>query len=411
MATLEVVEQLITNRIEDDLRKKDDFASDPLGYCVYLFFLLKNGVRSPEVENLTDWMNIWVDDVINRKNLTRFVDRDFSSALFAYYCLKKFGRLKTKIQPENLRELSSSYVESNRFFDSFTLSAIIILAMSEMKDNIENYSNVVEWLKNEVDHEIVFNDGKNLIFASIFFEELGSEDYLRRIVDYCWGKLIENSVPSYDELFFAWILWKFKKLREEKDLPKIREFTDTTIKNASKFLREEPVSESIKEIYGLDIKTKRIGFGLSKIAVGVYLDILKDFIQRTVRVTKEELSRKDIPTWIRSSSIIASVLLFSDALILWTSFGSRIVRKVSLDITDITWDSFLPAAGQYLINVCIFLSVISFAVISISLLWDISYKGYTDPKTVKENLKQRLKNRYLDIFVILLTVVAGLFGV
>jgi len=410
MATHEMIEQLITNRIEDDLRKKDDFAGDPFGYSIYLFFLLKNGIRSPEIENLADWMNFWVDNIINQKNLTRFVDREFTSAVFAYYSLKKFRRLRTKVQLENIKQLTSMYAEGNRFFDSFTFSVIILLATLEMKDNIENHSDVMRWIKNEVDHEIVFNDAKNLVLASIFFEELGSEDYLRRIVDYCWKRLVENSIPSYDELFFAWVLWKFRRLREEKDLPRIREFTDTTLRNAGKFLKE-PVDESIKEVYGSDIKIKQIGFGLSKISLGVYFDIFNDFIQRTVRVAKEELSRKDVPPWIRSSSLIASILLFADVSIVWASFQLGVIKKVSFDTANITWYSFQLAATQYLFNAGIFLTVVILGVVSISLLWDTGYKGYIDPKIVKDNLKQRLKNRILDTLLIFLAILAGLFGI
>jgi hypothetical protein len=410
METHEMVEQMITDRIEEELKRKEDFSRDPLGYSLYSFFLLKNGIRTPEVENLTDWMNSWVDDIINQRKISRFVDRDFSSALFSYYCLRKFRRLKKKVQLASFDQLLSSYVESNRFFDSFTFSAIILIGMLDMKDEIDNYSNVINRLKNDVERETVFNDAKNLVFASIFFEQLGSGDYLKRIVDFCWKKLMDNSIPIYDELYFAWVLWKFRKLREERDLPKIREFTDSTITNGRKFLHKEPRDESIEEIYGSDIKTNRIGFNLSKIALGVFLDILKDYLQRTVRVTREEMARKDIPVWIRSSSLIASILLVSEIPILWASFGFGLVRRATLNTSNLTWQSFWPAGAQYLINASIFLIVMGFAVISVSLLWDTVYKGYTDAKIVKNNLIKRLTNRFFDFFVILLTIAAAIFG-
>jgi len=410
MITNEMTEQFITNRIENDLRKKDELIKDPLGYSIYLFFLLKNGIRSPEVDNLVDWMNSWVENIINQGKFSKFVDKELTSAVFAYYSLKRFKRLRTKVQSENLQQLLTSHVKAHCFFDNFTLSLMILLAVSDTKNVIESYFNVLEWVKREVGRETVFNDAKNLVLACILFEKLSFEHYLRKVIEYCWRRLTDNNIPYYDEIFYAWVLWTFRNLKEEKELPQIREFTHTSIRNASGLLKEEPVDESVKQYYGLDTRAEYSGFNLSKISLAVYLDILHDFMQITLRVTKEELSRKDIPPWVRLSPLLSAILLFSDGAVLWVSFQWNIVKRISL--ADMTWHSFRLAIPQYLINFIIFLTVISLGVVSISFLWDIGYKGYIDPKLIKGNLRQRLKSRVMEgiVIALILAILAGLFG-
>lgn len=405
MEKIETMERIIIDKIEYDLRKIEDYFKDPLGYSVYLLFMLKNNRRSPEIEHLVDWMNSWIDNKINQRTFSRFVDKEFASASFAYFSLKTYKQLRTKVQMQNLKQLTSEFIEDNRFFGNFTLS-VIILCMSDIKDEIESYSSVLEWIKNETNKKVVLNDAKNLVLASMLFQKLDSKDYLKKLVDYCWERLSENNVPYYDELYYSYVLWKFKELRGEKDVPKIREFTDSSIRNAERFLREEPVDESLKEVYGVDVKKIPSEINTSKIFLGVYFDLLIDFSQQTIRVAKEELTRKDIPMWIRLGSLISIVFIVSDILILWFSFQWNLIKQVSIDFSKITLSSFVIAAVQFVINVLIFLTVIVLGIISISLFLDIVYRGYGNSQIIKNNLKTRFKK--LIVGEILIPLVLGI---
>ena len=407
MTTYDVIEQKITTKIEYDLKKTEDFARDPLGNSFYLFFALKNELRSSEIENLVDWMNLWVDTVINQRKFTRFVDKEFTSAVFSYFSLRKFRRLRTRVRSESVEELVSQYVKDDRFFSSFTLSAIILLALSDMKDKIESYSKVLKWVESEVDNGAVFKDAKNIVLASILFEMQGAEPYLKRIVEFCWRRLSDNDIPYSDELFYAWVLWTYRDRREEKELSTIRNFSDTTIENASRLLEEEPQNPSIVEHYGSDMKVPLHDFNLSKIYLGIYLDLLTDFTKKTVRVAREELQRKDIPPWIRMSSLISGILLLSDGLIAFFSFQFKLVNRIPF--SEITWN-LIP---QFLINLLLFLAVVIIGVIALSMLWDTGYKGIVDPKIVKENLRHRLSNRAIEgiiIALVLIPLLTSIFG-
>ncbi len=352
-------------------------------------------------------MNLWVDSVINQRKFTRFVDKEFTSAVFSYFSLKKFRRLRAKVKSEGLEELVSKHVKDDRFFRSFTLSAIVLIALSDMKDEIESYSRVLKWIESEVENGAAFKDAKNLVLASILFEMQGAEVYLKRIVEFCWRKLSDNDIPYSDELFYAWVLWTYRNRLEKKELPTIRNFSDTTIENASRLLEEEPQNAFIIEHYGSDIKAPMRDFNLSKIYLGIYLDLLTDFTKKTIRVAREEWQRKDISPWIRMSSLISGILLFSDVSITWLSFQFKLVNKIP--ISEITSNS-LP---QFLINLFLFLSVVIIGLVAISMLWDTGYKGIVDTKTVNNNLKHRLSNRVVDgiiIALVLIPLLSSMFG-
>ncbi|MCS7365263.1 MAG: hypothetical protein NDF54_07505, partial [archaeon GB-1867-035] len=99
MNAINDVERKLRELINRDLEVsfEEERLRDPLIYSVYLFFLLKNKVESYAIDNLIDWMNYWIDEVLNKKNFSKFVDREFTSALFGYYSLSIAGRLSREI--------------------------------------------------------------------------------------------------------------------------------------------------------------------------------------------------------------------------------------------------------------------------------------------------------------------------
>jgi hypothetical protein len=62
------IESKIKKYIEKDLYQINfvERLRDPLGLSIYLFFLLKHKVSSPAVDNIIDWMNSWIDLIINQ---------------------------------------------------------------------------------------------------------------------------------------------------------------------------------------------------------------------------------------------------------------------------------------------------------------------------------------------------------
>jgi hypothetical protein len=123
-------ESFIFERLADDLRQIHDIdaiSNDPIGHSIYLYFLLKNRIKTPETDNLIEWMNVWVSNIINDKKYSTFLDRDITSALFTLYSLKSFGKLTVKVKEVELINLFHEYIDNNRFFDNFTFTVIICL--------------------------------------------------------------------------------------------------------------------------------------------------------------------------------------------------------------------------------------------------------------------------------------------
>ena len=58
-----------------------DFDKDPFGYCTYLFFLLKNNIEEENIDNLVDWMNAYIQEVIGNKKISKSADAEITTAL------------------------------------------------------------------------------------------------------------------------------------------------------------------------------------------------------------------------------------------------------------------------------------------------------------------------------------------
>lgn len=412
MEPLDVMERLVSDKIGDDLRKIEELsiiANDPLGYAVYLYFLLKNERRSVVIDNLIDWMNSWVENIIIERNFSRFVDVEVASAFFAFFSLRTFGRLTVQVEVKKLTQLASEHVQDDRFFGAFTLSSIMVLALSDFQRETENYSNLLTLIQNQATEKHVVNDAKNIVVTSILFERLQSEVYLRRIVDYCYDRMLENTIPSHDELYYAYVLWKFKDLRGRKeDIQRIRKFTMTSINNAKKLIEKEVVDESVEEFYGTDLQRVTSRVNVSKIWLGIFLDLLIDFSKGTIRVSKEELTRKDVPFWIRSGSLISAIIFLINIPVLWIGFQWNIIRRAPIDLSMLTLNSAIPLLSQFFINSFFFFLVVFLSVTSASLFWDVVFESSGNPEVIKRNLKMRLSKHL--IYEIIVPLSLGLLG-
>jgi len=411
METPGIVEKLVSNKIMCDLEQVNELtmvSKDPIGYAVYLYFLLKNKIRNVEVENLTDWMNSWVENILVQRNFSKFIDRELASSLFAYFSLKTFGRLSVNVKNDSLEKLFSEYIEEAHFFSNFTLSTLIAVSLADSKDTIQEYPDLLAWIKKQVEEKSIFNDAKNLVFASMLFEKISAEDYLRKVFDYCYDRLLENNIPYYDELYYAYVLWKFRFVKEKNEgIKRIREFTDESLENAKRNMVKEE-DESVENIYGADTQKTATKISTSKIYLGVFTDLLNDFSQGTVKVSKEELARKDFPRWVSLGPLISVIIFLSSGGIAWLAFQLNALIKSGL-IADPFWS----VVGQFVISGLLFVFVMFLLATGSSILWDIVYKRICMPKVIKDNLKSRLKEYvWLEVALpLILGILRIFFGV
>jgi hypothetical protein len=271
MATKERIKAIIDKAIEAGF--EEGMERDQLGDSIYLFFLTRNNIESPRIDNLIDWMNSHVENILNQRHLSRFVDRQITSALLGYYSLKLIGRLRTKVDIDKVDELLSKFTTDDSFFNNFTYSVLILLSLSEERNNIHLFNRVLDWVKKSVQRGAFFNDAKNLVFTSMLLHTMNAHDELKALVETCLERVSKNIERFDEKIYYAWVLWNYRAIVEDRDLSKIIEVTKTALENVVTTLGEEMVDSSIMEMYGFDTKPE----GLSKILLGTSLDLLIKF--------------------------------------------------------------------------------------------------------------------------------------
>jgi len=267
------IESKIKKYIEKELYQINfvERPRDPLGLSIYLFFLLKNKVSSPAVDNIIDWMNSWIDLIINQEKFSRFVDREITSALLGYYTLKTNKMLRVSIDESKLVKLLSLSTSNNLYFDNLTYTILILLSLTDKRSNIPSFNRILQRIKDTIKEGTIINDAKNLVFSSILLEKLKDKDSLHELVNICYKKISEKDIRFDDRIYYSWVIWNYRKLLEEH-FPSIRDFVEATLTNALTLLEEEEADESIKEMYGNEVR-----FGVSRILLAILFDLIVEF--------------------------------------------------------------------------------------------------------------------------------------
>ena len=281
MSDLLEIENKIKAYIEKEIYQTNftERPRDPLGFSIYTFFLLKNKVASPALDNLIDWMNSWIDIIINKEELSRFVDREVTSALLGYYALKTNGLFKTSVDQSKLIKLLSSSISDNLYFGNLTYSILILLSLADKRYELPFFDRIIQRIKDNIEGRTIINDAKNLVFASLLLEKLKERSSLNKLVEICFRKIAEGNIRFDDRIYYAWVVWNNRKARE-KDLPVIRNFVEDALKNALIIPNEKEVDESVKEIYGVETKV-----GVSRILLATSLDLLVDFNKSELEIS------------------------------------------------------------------------------------------------------------------------------
>ncbi|HEY83289.1 MAG TPA: hypothetical protein G4O01_08415 [Dehalococcoidia bacterium] len=396
MDSVEVLREKLRSWIEEETQT--DLATDPLGFAIYLFFLLKNGVESPGTDNLVDWMNAWIDQKINQEKFGRFVDRELTSAVLASYCLKRYKRLSVNVEAKQLADIVSKHVVNRSLFNNIAYTAIILLSLADIRNKVPPFNEVLKQLEKEVTESAVFNDPKNLLFTALLFEKLGNDEKLKEVVDYCFKAVSKNKVRSDDAVYYAWVLWNYRQFREKNDIAILREFVDTTLRNIPAFFQTQAANSSIRNVYGADSKR-----GVSKILVAASLDLATNFGTETVRVSKEELG--GLPLLTRIGGIVSFLILGFDTWLGWYLWQIGWLGAIQADAVSAR---VIPSLRSAIL--CIILA--SMAVISISLFWDSVVRGYRNNKIIIDNATRRTKKWAIEVLIggILVSILLNVIG-
>ncbi|WP_456330658.1 hypothetical protein [Archaeoglobus sp.] len=260
--------QMIEQDITTNLREEGE--RDPLGFSIYAYVMVKNGLETQSTDFLIDWLNAWIDKV-SAEGFGKFLDRNVTALLFSYYTLKTAGRLKTEINIEELIENKlPNYIHKNMFFGSLTHSIIILLSLTGLNIDIRGFEIVLEGVLESLRKGTLVNDPKNVVFAATLFERLNLSRELRTLIEVVSDKFVSNDIFFDEKIYLSWVLWRYKSELRTK-MPEI-------ISNVKKFVEnflmsideEEDDLELASEVYGIgDRKSKH-----SRILLGIALDLL-----------------------------------------------------------------------------------------------------------------------------------------
>jgi len=238
------IENKIKKYIEDELLQInfEERPRDPFGLSIYLFFLLKNKVASPALDNIVDWMNAWVDLIINKEKISRFIDRELASAIFGYYALKTNKMLRISLDESKLIRLLSSNINNGLYFDNFTYTILILLSLIDKRSYIPSFDKSLKLIKDAIEDRTIINDAKNLVFSSMLLEKLKEESSLNNLVEVCYRKISESDIRFDDRIYYAWVVWHYRKMIEQR-FPLVRDFVENTLKNALTLLEQEETDQ------------------------------------------------------------------------------------------------------------------------------------------------------------------------
>ena len=259
------------DKINELIQDMEERERDPLGHSICLYFLLKSDLSSPQIDDLVDWMNSWVNRIVNNIQFGRFMDREIVSALFGYYLLRKFNKLKIKVNEENISKLiTKDIIKNGLYFGDPLYSSLILISIYNFNEQESLNDVVLKTLREVMFKSNFFNDAKRLIFVSILLEEMGDRSRLEKLVKLCEKRVLEEGVRFDDGVYYAWILWQYKHFTNR--FFRIFDFVRNTLQNAQVFLGLEELERETVEFYGKPVHPK-----FSKIWVSVYVNLISNF--------------------------------------------------------------------------------------------------------------------------------------
>lgn len=374
----------ILTQINQDLL---DLSEDPLSNALDLLFLLESNVDSPQVAQLIEWSNSWLIKILVQKEISRYADRDFTSALICRFALRRAKKLREKIPLETLKERFDHFLDGNSFFDSFGFTALIVMSLHQDIAGHESYDRVVSWLREEIRQRLVFSDSKNIVFACLFLETVDDEAILSDLVDYAvWSMEQAAVVSTYDKLYLAWTIWRQRTRVKRIDAATLRTAVQSVLQNSNILQQEEAyVDPTLQELYGSPMTYRP-----SRLALIILFDLNRSFYDNTVTLAREELSH--VGRLARVGSIISLGEFLLAAILAYYSYA--------LGWLGVSEFVSSPSGVQIAItHILLLTSIVFLLVTGMSLFYDTLVKPTTIDRIIIMDLKSRLVRYMKEILI------------
>jgi len=374
--------------IVKDLQARD-FGKDPFGYCNYLLFLLDISFEHDAFDNLVDWMNAFIRDVVNERKLSRSADTEITTAIFGYYILSKYHRLTTDIDVNKINDLIEGHIDNKGLYfkGNLTYTIILLLSLFKQKEEISNWDKARDALRGEYQNRNLQCDPKNICYYSLLLEIERNSDELKELSKMLLNTLTRNDTNTHDKPYYLWTAWRNRKyIRKSLDLVK-----KTIVNSYENFAVQIEIGNEPQ----------------SKIIKSIYYNLIKSFVGKTLLVSYDEYHKPN--TFAKLGGFVWGLLVFLAGLVfLFYSYRFGVLSRLNLRLV---FDSKnLMTAGVYLllliVSMCILLLVIYIVYLGLLVIWEVSIKN----RYVMAELCQRLNERSKDFVnkiwrVILLQVI------
>ena len=238
--TMRAIKDILTEiRQTVDQTLQEDVASDPFGHACLLASCLENRYQSATVDFLVDWMNEWIDQVLNHRNVSRQLDREVGAAVLGFLVLEKHGFLKTTVDEASLVHYLSEVFDDRRgFFGSFLHSAIILDFLKKKAASDYLTERAERYVRRRLSEPAaVFNDPVNLAVWAYFLAKKDSPDVCKELFRFGYKRLIGDALNHQQRLYYTLSLWK---LREDASKQERREISLVAVKLLNAFTPAGP---------------------------------------------------------------------------------------------------------------------------------------------------------------------------
>jgi len=373
---------VLRKNILKDLQSRD-FSRDPFGFCNYLLFLLESRFEHDYLDNLVDWMNGFIREVLVEQKISRAADNEITTAILGYFILAKHNRLTTGIDFGNVNELLRHHIDDNGLYFKNNLTYSICLAFSlfSRKDKIKNWKKTRYALLEEYRNKNLQCDRKNLCYYVLLLEVENDNEELEKLSKWAMGILVRNGTNTHDKPYYLWVVWRNRKY----------------IKREIKTIKHN-IADSLENFL---IKIETEEEPQSKIIKSVYYDTAKSFFGRTMLISFDEYHEPNL--FARIGGFFVALILIALMVVSiyfsmkngWLSYANHKL------ISTLSWKAFSLSIVKFLMSIALLLIEFYSGYIGGIILWEVPINNRYQRHEVGAILKKRSIQFLKWVFIII----------
>jgi len=329
------------------------FNKDPFGFCNYLLFLLESRFEHDYLDNLVDWMNGFIREVLVKQKISRSADNEITTAVLGYFVLAKHNRLTTGVDFGKVNELLKQHIDDNGLYfkNNLTYSICLTFSLFSTKDKIKDWQRTRDALLEEYRNKNLQCDPKNLCYYALLLEVENDKKELEKLSKWVAEILVRNGTNTHDKPYYLWVAWRNRK-HIKREIKTIKHKIADSLEN---FLIEIETDEEPQ----------------SKIIKSVCYDIAKSFFGRTMLISFDEYHEPNL--FARIGGFFVSLILIALMVVLiyfsmkngWLSYANY--KLISI----LSWKTFLLSIAKFLMSMVLLVIEFYSGYIGGIILWEV----------------------------------------